>query len=422
MKYQPINMLRRISVLAIALSLAVAARPQAGSYYVQVLNPLTDTLRVCPGQGIFFRAECHNTDGSPFNDGLVDYTWDLGYQGKELKGSSGTHAFPTGGHYRVKLTVKGGQGPDATNSPEIHIFVSLRPFFTGTRSDNSSLCSGNQLLLTGFIAPVAWDGDEYPFINQHNPADFSWEGQGILSDRDGVARIDPPRNLGHLPYLFRVKDDFGCFYDTTFTLHGVMAEFTMEPKSGEAPLEVKFEVKNPSNGGFESSISYRFEFYEVQDSNHLLTTTDRQFTFDNPGIYTARMISRYQQCSYLYSPPEEYIRVDSSLLEIPNVFTPNGDGANDYFQVKALSLRTFKGVIINRWGRVLYEWDDPKNPESGWDGRDQNTGREVPVGTYYYIITATGYDKDRTRTDKQGVHPDIEYRGGIYKGFVTLFR
>ncbi|MFO7615740.1 MAG: gliding motility-associated C-terminal domain-containing protein [Bacteroidales bacterium] len=422
MKSQPIHTLRRIALLAMALSLAVAARPQAGSYYVQVLNPLTDTLRVCPGQGIFFRAECHNTDGAPFNDAKVDFTWSLGYQGIEIKGSSFTHAFPAGGHYRVKLTVKGLEGPDATNSPEIHVFVSLRPYFTGTRSDNSSLCSGNQLALTGFITPVPWAGDDYPFVNQHNPSDFAWEGLGIVSDRDGVARIDPPLDLGHLPYLFRVKDDFGCFYDTTLTLYGVKAEFTMEPKTGEAPLEVKFEVKDPSNGGFESSISYQFEFYEQQDTNKKLTTNDRLFVFDNPGVYISRMTAKYDQCTFRFTPPEEYIRVDSSLLEIPNVFTPNGDGFNDFFQVKALSLRTFKGLIFNRWGRVLYEWDDPRDPEKGWNGKDQNTGREVPVGTYFYVITASGYDKDRTRTNKEGGYPDIEYRGGVYKGSFMLFR
>jgi hypothetical protein len=58
---------------------------------------------------------------------------------------------------------------------------------------------------------------------------------GIITNQDGIARINPPRDQGHLDYLFRVKDDFGCFFDTAFTLNGVEAEFTMEPKTGKLP-------------------------------------------------------------------------------------------------------------------------------------------------------------------------------------------
>lgn len=62
----------------------------------------------------------------------------------------------------------------------------------------------------------------------------------------------------------------------------------------------------------------------------------------------------------------QYVNVVESLLDVPNVFTPNGDGKNDIFKVKALSLESFQGVILNRWGRKIYEWNDPSE---GWDGR-----------------------------------------------------
>lgn len=167
-----------------------------------------------------------------------------------------------------------------------------------------------------------------------------------------------------------------------------------------------------SNGGSESAISYQYEFFENSDTSQLLTTTDKVFILERPGEYTSRVVARYQQCSNVFTS-EEYIRVDSSLLEIPNVFTPNEDGANDYFQVKALSLRTFSGRIMNRWGRVVYEWTDPKTLEKGWNGRNMNDGQPAAPGTYYYIISATGYD-------------DKVYQGKVntkmYYGFLTLIR
>jgi gliding motility-associated-like protein len=79
---------------------------------------------------------------------------------------------------------------------------------------------------------------------------------------------------------------------------------------------------------------------------------------------------------------------DMSKLEIPNIFTPNGDGMNDYFQVKAQTLQSFHGVIVNRWGREIFEWTDP---EQGWDGK-MSGGAEAAPGVYYYIIKATGMD------------------------------
>ena len=86
---------------------------------------------------------------------------------------------------------------------------------------------------------------------------------------------------------------------------------------------------------------------------------------------------------------ESYIVVDSSLVDVPNVFTPNGDGMNDIFKVKTRSLENFQGVILNRWGRKVYEWTDP---QGGWDGRIH--GKYATPGTYFYIITARGREKN----------------------------
>lgn len=411
----------RISGISGILALVLQIYPvaaQEGDYFVRIKQPVLDTIRTCPGKSIVFMSEGQNSDGSSFDPNQVLFTWDFGFSGQSRTGANVTYSFPDGGHYIIRLYVTSiTGGPSAKNVPEIHVFVAMPPLFTGTRSDNTSICSGNELTLTGFVTPVPWDKDGYPYVNSYNPVDFDWDGQGIQSDRQGIARIRPPLGQGHLNYIFRVKDNFECIHDTSFTLYGVFSNFTMEPKTGEAPLKVDFKIDSASNGGNENSINYQFEFYEVTDTSKLLTTNNLDFSFDNPGVYVCRLISTYQQCTNRFVH-EEYIRVDSSLLEIPNVFTPNEDGANDYFQVKARSLKTFKGIILNRWGKVVYEWTDPKIKESGWNGKFQNSGQEMPAGTYYYIITATGYDFKKT---EDGVEP-IEYKGGVYKGFVTLIR
>jgi gliding motility-associated-like protein len=82
---------------------------------------------------------------------------------------------------------------------------------------------------------------------------------------------------------------------------------------------------------------------------------------------------------------------DESMIEVPNIFSPNGDGTNDFFQVKARTLKTFKGQIVNRWGRVVYEWENWQDYEAGWDGNLEGGTKAAP-GVYYYIIIATGWD------------------------------
>jgi len=82
------------------------------------------------------------------------------------------------------------------------------------------------------------------------------------------------------------------------------------------------------------------------------------------------------------------ISCEPSSLIIPNVFTPNGDGSNDYFTVEGTNLKSVEGTIFNRWGQVMYSWD---NVRGSWDGRT-TSGSEAPDGTYFYIIKALGED------------------------------
>jgi len=82
---------------------------------------------------------------------------------------------------------------------------------------------------------------------------------------------------------------------------------------------------------------------------------------------------------------------DMSKLEVPNIFSPNGDGVNDFFQVKAQTLRTFSGTILNRWGRTVYTWENWQDYEAGWDGT-LSGGTKASPGVYYYIIKAEGVD------------------------------
>ncbi|HSI91681.1 MAG TPA: gliding motility-associated C-terminal domain-containing protein [Adhaeribacter sp.] len=65
---------------------------------------------------------------------------------------------------------------------------------------------------------------------------------------------------------------------------------------------------------------------------------------------------------------------------IPNIFTPNNDGVNDYFVVDLPEAGAYRLEIFNRWGKRIYE---NNNYDNKWDARD------TASGTYYYVITTT---------------------------------
>lgn len=70
------------------------------------------------------------------------------------------------------------------------------------------------------------------------------------------------------------------------------------------------------------------------------------------------------------------------LYELPNTFTPNGDGSNDLFQpfpyrfIERIDIK-----IFNRWGQLVHETTDP---DILWDGTNLN-GKELADGVYHYI-------------------------------------
>ncbi len=70
-------------------------------------------------------------------------------------------------------------------------------------------------------------------------------------------------------------------------------------------------------------------------------------------------------------------------FDLPNVFTPNGDGINDFFRPTRYSLvEKVDMKIFNRWGNLVFETTDP---DINWDGKHKDTGKVVPPGVYYYV-------------------------------------
>ena len=146
------------------------------------------------------------------------------------------------------------------------------------------------------------------------------------------------------------------------------------------PLEVAF-YSNPTP----AAQFYEWTIYKSTDRIVTRFDQDIRYTFAEPGAY--RVVCKVNNPTCTSDSMETAVQISESYLAVPNVFTPNGDGHNDEFRVAYRSLREFHCWVYNRWGKLVYSWDDPAK---GWDGTIN--GRPAAAGAYFYVIRALGTD------------------------------
>ena len=134
-----------------------------------------------------------------------------------------------------------------------------------------------------------------------------------------------------------------------------------------------------------------------QKSGTNVTRYDEEttFTFTDAGINAVTLIVN-QQGEPIDSAYIE-ITITESHLEMPNAFSPNDDGYNDFYGAKGAchpeasghykSIVEFHAYIFNRHGQKLYDWDDITK---GWDGT--YNGHPVKDGVYFVYVKARGAD------------------------------
>ena len=153
------------------------------------------------------------------------------------------------------------------------------------------------------------------------------------------------------------------------------------------------------------------------DSAMLTAVGGKSYVWDEtPGIAQLLIanpkVAPYITTTYKVTATNDYctksdeikVIIDRCLKElptkIPQVFTPNQDGANDVWEIIDIDYFTKSSLLVfNRWGSIVYESGPYLNE---WDGKNKN-GNELPDGTYYYSLDlGNGHDP--------------------YKGFVVITR
>ncbi|MDX2173304.1 MAG: gliding motility-associated C-terminal domain-containing protein, partial [Bacteroidota bacterium] len=286
---------------------------------------------------------------------------------------------------------------DQTNKP----VLAALPIFTLDCSATSSLSSTKiTVALTSSLSSWSLLFTNYPQGTTFSNIQLTTPPNGMTVTPSGSSTatllVDKPGD-----YRFVVKNlstgcsDVGLFNVAT---GGLNADFSPSALTGFAPLSVNFNNLSSSSNTATgtSSITTNWSFGNGSVQTTTSTAIGTSATYNNPGTYTVTIVSKKGSC---VDSAYKVIRVDiPSKLEIPNVFTPNGDGSNDIFFLKTSNLTEITALIFDRWGNKVYDLTSSTG-NIAWDGLNPS-GKECASGTYFYIIKATG--KDGQTYEKKG--------------------
>ena len=153
------------------------------------------------------------------------------------------------------------------------------------------------------------------------------------------------------------------------------AEFDISPKL--------VDLNNPAYHFFNHSQFATNFLWDFGDGN---TSTEYQpfHTYTDTGWYNVNLFAKN-----MYDCPDTFqlnVRVNESfVLFVPNSFTPNGDGINEYFYPKGLGLdfEKYNMQIYNRWGEKIFESLDYRDY---WNGTIHNSSYKAKEDIYVYMV------------------------------------
>jgi gliding motility-associated-like protein len=161
----------------------------------------------------------------------------------------------------------------------------------------------------------------------------------------------------------------------------------------EVPLNTLI-WNNPNNSCADDTELYHVYYADSLNAPFVLIATvtsadDTVFTHANgssvAGCYQVTAVDSVGNESEFVTP---VCGDNCPEYELPNVFTPNGDGQNDQFGpfLPYLGVLEIDLQIFNRWGQVVFRSNDP---DINWRGTYLESDQPVPDGVYYYVCNVT---------------------------------
>lgn len=288
-------------------------------------NPLPSPVISSSGSSAFCAGDTLDA-----GNGFPAYNWSTGETSQTIIADSA-------GIYSVTIT-------DANGCPGSSAITINNPVPLITADDTTSFCSGENVELnagSGFSSYLWSNGQTDQSVIIYSSGSFSvtvTDAQGCT----GVSQSATTITVHPLPNVFASPDDtinFGSS-DTLFAYGG---------------------------------ISYQWEPGNTTENKFIVSpTTETLYTItgkDAKGCVDTALVKIY---------------VDTRcIIAIPNIFSPNGDGKHEEFEILGHGFELNNLTIFDRWGKKILETQDGN---TGWNGKIDNTGNPLNSGVYVYSL------------------------------------
>jgi gliding motility-associated-like protein len=264
---------------------------------------------------------------------------------------------PASGTQTITYTYTSAQ--NCTNSSTSTIQVNNLP--TINAGTDFTICAGSSVTLNG-----------------NGGTSYSWNNGGV----NGQA-FTP--STGSTVYTVTGTDANGCVNTDNVTVNVFTypnAYASADVTTGNPGLVVNFDNFSTN------ATSYNWDFGNGASAN-VSNLNSQTATYGSVGSYLMVLTSSNGICSDTAMIQIDILPYPSPEIHIPNVFTPNGDNANDEFFILTNNASALEVVILNRWGNVVHEIN---TIDGVWDG-DVN-GKQADDGVYFFKYVVTGLNNE----------------------------
>ncbi len=289
----------------------------------------------------------------------------------------------------IMVNITGGTAPYSTRLSTETSFVQDRVLFTNLQAGayiifvrDANGCDANSAISVEVGANLNATAEvtyECSGTTPNNRLSLVFEDDSIASDLLYALDSTNSSDLVLEPNFENLSP--GNHYITIVHAYGCMNTIDFEVEDYE-PLVLTLEqlglneITANAEGGREG---YTYYFNDKDNGE------DNTFYIKRTGTYTVRVVDE-NGCESIETIDMEFIDI-----EIPNYFTPNGDGNNDKWMPK--NIEQFPNIFISifdRYGRKVYQIIDN---EDGWNGLYEDA--DLPTGDYWYKIKLNGEDDKR---------------------------
>lgn len=308
-----------------------------------------DTL--CPGDVATLEAFASGSNGGPYN-----FQWNNGMSGPSIAVNPTATTV-----YTVTVSDQCGSTPVQLEVPVLVLDNPTSNFLPNTAQGCSPLTVNyaNQ-------------------INLPSGTSYLWDfGDGTTSeDRNPVHTFT---QAGTYTVRHSVVTPMGCASQTDVS---AAVEVYPTPKADFSAKPDEVSIFHPVVEMKNNSLRSERWSWDFGDGMGNATEREPFYTYRDTGSFMIRLISQtYQGCADTTYRP---IRVKGEFaVYIPNTFTPNKDGVNDFFKPLCIGVKDFEMWIYDRWGLTIFA---TSNPEEGWDGTVQGGNRICRQDVYVYLI------------------------------------